>query len=211
MPTKTGKKFLTKPYVIGLTGGIGSGKSLAGERFQKMGVAVFDADQIVRDLIAKQRDIQEKVIDKFGREILNTEGHIDRKKLQIIIFESGKKRKWLEKLLHPLVIQEFKKMVANVKSPYCVLIIPLLFEAKLENFVDRILVLDTTVKLQIERTRKRSRLTYRQIRSILKTQISRKKRRQKADDLIKNLGTKTAFVKAIKEIHKFYLTLSKFS
>src|SRR5687767_969781 len=115
-------------FTIGLTGGIGSGKSTVAELFSQLGIDVIDADAIAKMLVDSQEAISKKIIAHFGPSFLDNNGHINRKKLREIIFDSVEERRWLERLLHPLIIDEIKKQVARARSPYCIIIIPLLFE-----------------------------------------------------------------------------------
>lgn len=193
---------------IGLTGGIGSGKSIAAKYFKQLGIAVIDADEIVHDLLRDQKLVK-KIATYFGDAILTSQ-QLDRKKMRALIFTNPKKRRWLEKLLHPLA---YKKLLAPVKTkyPYCILVIPLLLETKKTNLVDRVLVIDSTQKNQIKRTKTRDHTSTAAIKKIINAQVTCQQRLQQADDIIVNNGTKSALKQQIKKMHRYYLSLQQHS
>lgn len=186
---------------IGLTGGIGSGKSTAAKYFKQLGVTVIDADKIVHSLLRDQKLVK-KIVAYFGNAVL-TNQQLDRKKLRTIVFTNNKRRKWLEKLLHPAVYQKMRSII-KVNSPYLIFVIPLLLETKKTNIVDRVLVIDTTQKNQIKRTQMRDHTSIAAVKKIIRTQISRKKRLTQADDVIINNGKIADLKRQIKIMHQFY-------
>ena len=190
---------------IGLTGGIGSGKTTVANYFKQLGVKVIDADEIVHQLFKPGNIIYKQIVRHFGDAVL-TEQQLDRKKMRAIIFSSPQKRKWLEKLLHPAV---YKKMLSIKKSrsPYVILVIPLLLETKKTDIVDRILVIDTSQKKQIERTKARDHTSSAAVKNIIRTQIARKQRLKQADDIIVNNGTIFTLKQQIKKLHHYYKNL----
>ena len=189
---------------IGLTGGIGSGKSTAAKYFKQLGISVIDADEIVHVLLG-DRKLVKKIAAYFGNAVL-TNQQLDRKKLRALVFTNSKKRHWLEKLLHPAV---YKKMqtITKVGSPYLILVIPLLLETKKTNIVDRVLVIDTVQKNQIKRTQMRDRTSLTTVKKIIRAQVTRKQRLKQADDVITNNGTIAALKQQIKKMHCYYLNL----
>lgn len=189
---------------IGLTGGIGSGKSVAAKHFAKLGAPVIDADTIVHDLIANKKTVLNKIIRHFGKDFQLSDGTLDRKKLREYIFHNPEERHWLEALLHPLVIKNMQQQLRNIKAPYCILVIPLLLETKAITLVDRVLVIDCPASIQIQRTGKRDRVSPQQIKAIIQTQISRQKRLAQADDILKNTGSLTTLKQQIKNLHLKY-------
>lgn len=193
---------------IGLTGGIGSGKSTVAKYFKQLGVTVIDADKIVHSLLRDQKLVK-KIVAYFGNAV-STNQQLDRKKLRTIVFTNNKRRKWLEKLLHPAVYQKMRSII-KVNSPYLIFVIPLLLETKKTAIVDRVLVIDTTQKNQIKRTQMRDHASLASIKKIIHTQVTRKQRVQHADDIIVNNGTISALKQQIKKIHRYYLTLQKHS
>ena len=192
---------------IGLTGGIGSGKSAAGKYFAKLNIPVIDADEIVHELLKPNTPIYKRIILHFGKNILTNKKTLDRKKLRQLVFHNKKERIWLEKLIHPYVRTEMTKRTKSLKSPYCVMAIPLFFETKSPPKVDRILIIDCPKKTQIKRIRERNQHTINQIKAILATQISRTERIKQANDVIRNTGTLNELKKMIKKLHNYYLSL----
>lgn len=186
---------------IGLTGGIGSGKSIAARYFKRLGVTVIDADEIIHDLLRDPKLVK-KIAAYFGKAVL-TKQKLDRKKMRALIFANPKKRRWLEKLLHPLA---YKKLLAPVKTkdPYYILVIPLLLETKKTNLVDRVLVIDSTQKNQIQRTKMRDHSSIAAIKKIIRAQVTRKQRLKQANDVIVNNGTTSSLKQKIKKLHRHY-------
>ena len=142
---------MTKKLIIGLTGGIGSGKSQAADCFKQLGIDIIDADIVARDIIEPGSKILETVVKHFGQSILKTNGSLDRKKLGEFIFEHPDERAWLEQLLHPEIREQMKKLARASSSPYCVMVIPLLIETLPNPLIDRILVIDCSESLQKQR------------------------------------------------------------
>src|SRR3989338_9324752 len=194
--------------VIGLTGGIGSGKSTVAEMFAKYGVPPLDADQIARELTQKEQPAFSQIIQHFKENLLLKNGNLNRTRLRQIIFENSNERHWLERLLHPLISDVMEKKIKKFKKPYCIAVIPLLLEVKPLRFIDRILVIDTPEPLQVERTMKRDHLEKSFIVTMMKTQVSRATRLAKADDTIKNEGTIADLVPQVEKLHQFYLSMS---
>ena len=195
--------------VIGLTGGIGSGKSTVAELFSKHGVPVIDADVIAREVTQLDQPAFTSIIRHFsGHIIQKADGSLDRQKLRHIIFNNPEQRRWLENLLHPIIRAEIERRVKTLSAPYCVAVVPLLLEVTPYPFIDRILVVDAPESLQIERVVSRDKMDKSQIEAILKTQISREKRMKQAHDIIVNDGVKDLKLQ-VDELHKKYLALSR--
>lgn len=192
--------------IVGLTGGIGSGKTTVAKCFAELGATVIDADIIARDLVAKDKAIATKISEHFGSAVLDKSNQIDRSKLRDIIFNNAQEREWLEKLLHPLITAEIERRVKASESSYCVLVIPLLFEKGAHIKVDRTLVIDTSEGLQIQRTQQRDAVNEEHVRSIMLTQTPRKERLQKANDVIDNYGTLDELKRQILRLHEKYKT-----
>lgn len=192
---------------IGLTGGIGSGKSTVAKCFAKLNIPIIDADKIAHELLKPNTATYKKIIAYFGEKILTTRKALDRNKLRQLIFHNRKERLWLEKLVHPRIRTEMIKRVTSLKAPYCVMAIPLLFETKISPKVDRILVVDCPKKTQIKRTHERSHYCLNQIKAIIATQIARKERLRRADDVIRNTKTVAGLKKMVKKLHNYYLSL----
>lgn len=192
---------------IGLTGGIGSGKSTAAKYFSRLNIPVVDADKIVHELLKSNTSIYKKIVAHLGKKFLTHRKTIDRAKLSQWIFSHKKERMWLEKLIHPRVRAEILKRITLFNAPYCIVVVPLLFETKFPPKVDRILLIDCPKKTQISRVHNRKRYSTSQIKAIIAAQANRKERFKQADDIICNAGTLAAFKKKIKKIHNYYLNL----
>jgi dephospho-CoA kinase len=172
--------------VIGLTGGIGSGKSTVAQLFAAMGVPVIDMDLIARQVVEPGQTALEQITQEFGSYILDDKGRLDRRRLRELIFDSKEKRRRLEAILHPLIRQETQHQLLELDAPYCIVVIPLLFESQQDSLVDRILVIDVPESLQISRTMKRDDITTEAVQKILAAQIDRDSRLAAADDVIDN-------------------------
>jgi len=193
---------------IGLTGGIGSGKSTVAKQFTKLKVPVIDADLIAHELLASNNKISKKIVSHFSKDILTPQNRIDKKKLRNLIFSNKKDRLWLEKLMHPAIQKKMHSMIKNTRSPYCILMAPLLFETKFPIKTDRILVIDCWKKDQIKRIQQRDKSSIKQIQAIINAQIDRASRLKKADDIISNTGSLDYLRKTVKKLHYYYLSLA---
>lgn len=194
--------------VIGLTGGIGSGKSTVANLFAKKGIAVIDTDQLAREVTRPGQAALHKIINKFSKSILLPDETLDRAKLRKIIFADPHKRRWLEKLLHPLIRAEMQKLIATATSPYCVIVIPLLLEIAPNPLIKRILVVDASEEQQIQRAKMRDNLSEAEIKAIIYTQVTREQRLAAADDIIYNQGTLDELGAEVTKMHQRYLTLN---
>ena len=193
---------------IGLTGGIGSGKSEVAKYFAKLKVPIIDADKIAHELLYPKTATYKKVVAHFGESFLTANKLINRKKLRDFVFTNKKERGWLEKILHPRIRTLMHQRTKKIKAPYCIMIIPLLFETKFPIKTDRVLVVDCPQKLQINRTHKRDCSHIKQIRNIIKTQASRALRLKNADDIIYNNGSLKHLEKTVKILHFYYLSIT---
>jgi len=196
-------------YVVGLTGGIGSGKSTVAKLFAQKGIAIIDADQITRELTSPDQPALEAIVKHFSRDILDNAGLLDRKKLGKIIFDLPHEKYWLEALLHPLVRTTMKQQVLKATSPYCITMIPLLLETSNNPLINRILVVDASEKIQLQRTQARDQSPIDQIQAILETQVTRAKRLSSADDIIDNNGELKDLIPQVEKYHQLYSTLAK--
>ncbi|WP_331345462.1 dephospho-CoA kinase [Cellvibrio sp. UBA7661] len=194
--------------IVGLTGGIGSGKSEACRLFAARGIVIVDADNIARDVVLPGSTALHDISLHFGEEILTTSGELDRRKLRDIIFSNPHEKKWLENLLHPIINLEIRNQLANAESPYVILASPLLLETRQFELTNRILVIDASEQLQIERASTRDRNDTAQIKAIMNTQLSRQERCAKADDIIQNHGNLDELDEQIEKLHQRYLEMS---
>ena len=193
---------------VGLTGGIGSGKSTVAGMFFELGVPIIDADAIAHQIVASNTEVLQQIINKFGAEYLTNEHTLDRRKLKKIIFAYPASKTWLEQLLHPLISKEITKQAQVVAAPYCIVEIPLLIEAGLQNTVDRILIVDCPQELQLQRAMQRDKLTAAEVKKIIATQITRDKRLGVADDIIVNTGDLAYLKNEVRRLHNLYLEQS---
>jgi len=193
---------------IGLTGGIGTGKTTVANLFAEHGIIIIDADKIARELTDPHEATFQTIVNYFGSSILLKDGQLDRRKLRQIIFDDPKQREWLESVLHPPIRERIQDAIKHATSPYCIVVIPLLFETGAYSFIDRVLVVDVAEGIQIARIQKRDHATKDQIRAILNTQTDRKTRYQGASDIILNEGSVEDLKPQIETLHRLYLQLS---
>ncbi len=194
--------------VIGLTGGIGSGKSTIAELFQQQGIEIIDADLISRELVEPGQPALTAIVEHFGEKLIDQRGQLKRTDLREIVFNDAKERHWLEQLLHPLIKDLLQQRIANFASAYCMLMSPLLLETEQNNLVDRILVVDVSKETQIERTIKRDISSRKTIEAIVASQIDRDKRLEIADDIIDNDNDTTHLLQEVKKLHQLYLAIA---
>ncbi|MBI3772320.1 MAG: dephospho-CoA kinase [Gammaproteobacteria bacterium] len=173
-------------FIVGLTGGIGSGKSTVARFFAEMGVPVIDADIIAREVVEPGQAALDEIITAFGPEMLDPDGRLDRTRLRREVFATPAKRQVLEAILHPRIRAEMEKRAADLNAPYCIFVIPLLVETGQRSHLDRVLVVDTRPEQQRQRVRERDALSDAEIDAILAVQTSRKDRLAVADDVITN-------------------------
>ena len=195
--------------VIGLTGGIGSGKSKAADFFRDQGVEVINLDQVSRDLVEPGSPALQQIVEHFGNQILDAEKCLNRPKLRQLIFSDTAARHWLESLLHPLIEKEKDRKISEASSPYVVVESPLLVEGGSEGSFDRVLVIDCTVEQQIERASRRDGNSIEQIERIVATQASRTQRNSVADDLVNNGGTEQELFDQLGVLHQRYMSDSQ--
>ena len=194
--------------IIGLTGGIASGKTYAANIFKSLGATVIDADVIAREVVAKGTPALAEITAHFGDSILDTRQELNRDLLRDKIFADVTEKKWLENLLHPIIRKEIQHRLTKVITPYCLLVIPLLLETNYQDLVNRILVIDAPEQLQIDRACKRDNSQPEKIKQIMLTQASRSQRLALADDIIVNDGDLTKLTKQVEKLHEFYYSLS---
>ena len=195
---------------IGLTGGIGSGKSTVSKIFQQINIPVIDADKIAHQLVAVGQPALTKIQQEYGSNILNPDGTLNRKQLKELIFSDDLQKQKLETILHPLIYQAIQKQINALNTPYCIICIPLLFEKDMTHLVDRILVVDCPVEEQIKRLLKRDNMTIERIQSIIDSQVSRAFRKSMANDLLDNTLSNESLAQQIKKLHNQYNLLSNY-
>jgi dephospho-CoA kinase len=194
--------------VIGLTGGIGSGKSAAAEEFAQLGAAVVDTDAIAHELTAAGGAALPEIVRRFGSEVLADGGEMDRPKMRARVFADPAAKKLLEGVLHPMIRQESDRRIAAAVAPYVVHVVPLLVESgHYRDRVDRVLVVDAPEDIRIDRVRSRSTLSEAQVRAIMAAQASRTQRLAAAHDVIDNGGTLDALREQVRALHSKYLQM----
>lgn len=192
--------------IIGLTGGIGSGKTAVSDSFEALGITIVDADLASRVVVEKGKPSLGSIEEHFGNEILTPEGELDRAKLREIIFNSDSEKQWLESLLHPAIANQIQEELSSSKSPYTILVSPLLFETNQKEFCSKVLVVDVPVETQVSRTLERDGVSEEQVNSIINSQIDREKRLELADEVIFNNGSLADLQEAVRELHHKFLS-----
>lgn len=195
-------------FVLGVTGGIGSGKSAVTARFEALGIEVVDADVAARTVVAAGQPALNKISQRFGSNILLANGELDRAALRKIVFDNPSERKWLEALTHPLIREEIVKGLQSAQSPYVILVSPLLIESGQFHFTQRILVVDVPESTQVERTCARDNNDAAQVQAIIDAQINRTERLAKADDIIENTLGLDHLDREVARLHDQYLSLA---
>ena len=195
-------------FVVGLTGGIGSGKTAASDRFASHGITVVDGDVVARQVVEPGTEALRKIIAKFGPGILQANGELDRASLREWVFSQPDDRLWLEALLHPLIGQEVIAQLNAASSPYAVLVSPLLVDAGQTALCDRVLVVDVPEQVQIERTCRRDDNSEELVKQIIAAQTSREGRLAAATEVLDNTGTLEDLQRRVDELHERYLQLA---
>lgn len=198
-----------KTTPIGLIGGIASGKSLAAEYFEALGVPLIDTDQIARLIVKKGSPLLNTIAQHYGSSILLPDGELHRKALRDIILKNSEEKLWLETLLHPVIRQEVEAAIKNLGTPYCLVAIPLLKNREDYPFLKRILMLDTPMSLQLQRLMDRDHIDEALARTMILSQPSRQWRLSLADDVIVNDNDKAFLKTQVQDLHQKYLKLSK--
>lgn len=197
--------------IIGLTGGIASGKSTATNFFHSLGVPVIDADQISHKLVEPGNPAFTEITAQFGNQYIGRDGRLDRARLRRLVFADPSQRVILENILHPRIRHEIAQQISGLDTPYCIVCIPLLVETGQMDLVDRVLVIDAPVERQVERLQRRDALSDAEIQAILDTQASRQERLRYADDIVINDGSLTNLHKKLTALHHEYLDRSSAS
>ena len=194
---------------IGLTGGIGSGKSTVARLFSELGIAVFDTDSIAKELVSPGQPALQEIKSAFGNDYILESGDLNRDLVKQKIFENENLRQQLESILHPKIREQLQSAIASSESPYCIAVIPLLLEKNWQNDVDRVLVIDLPEEAQLTRTVSRDGISEALANKIMQTQVSRSKRLSQANDIIDNSGSLDQLAPQVNQLHNKYLELSK--
>jgi dephospho-CoA kinase len=193
--------------IIGLTGGIGSGKSVASDKFKSLGITIVDADVASRTVVEPGKPALKEIEDHFGSGIITAEGKLDRNNLREIIATDPEERKWLESVLHPKIGEQITKEISESTSVYTLFVAPLLLETNSQEMCSRVVVVDVPKDVQIRRTAKRDKVSPNQVEKMVAAQMEREKRLEKADDVLLNSGTIEDLEKQVEELHKKYIQM----
>ena len=193
--------------MVGLTGGIGSGKSAVCRLFAQLGVPVIDADVVAREVVEPGQPGLEAIVEAFGEEVLGSDGRLDRARLRELVFSDPERRKQLEALLHPRIRAEMDRRIAAVEAPYCIRCVPLLVETGQSADVDRVLVVDVPVETQLRRTLARDGGRRATVQAII--DATRDQRLQVADDVLDNDGDLESLRRRVEMLHDRYLAAAR--
>jgi len=199
---------IKQPYIVGLTGGIGSGKSTVSQGFQALGIKVVDADYASRAVVEPGMSALSEIAQHFGDNFLLTNGELDRAALRAVIFANAEEKYWLERLLHPLIRDWIVGQLQSDRGPYVILESPLLFETNQFQLVNTVLLIDLPVELQLERASMRDSSEIEQIQHIIDSQMSRKEKLSKADWIFDNALNQDTMEKRIETLHAKFLALA---
>ena len=199
----------TSPWVLGLTGGIGCGKTAVSNMFEQLGITIVDADIIARQVVKPKSDGLNAIVRKFGQSILLRDGTLNRSALRERIFTNTADKEWLNNLLHPLIRNKIHNDLTVAKSPYVVLVAPLLFENGLDKLCNRTLLIDIPQSVQIERTASRDNVSLEQVKAIIAAQMSREDKQKKADDILNNDRALNDVNHDLLTLHKSYLQMAQ--
>ena len=195
-------------FILGLTGGIGSGKSAASKYFRDQGITVVDADVVAREVVEPGQPALIAIKERYGANALLDDGTLNRAWLRAKVFAEPDERKWLESQTHPRIRDSIIVQLSAATSPYAILESPLLFESGQSELVARTLVIDVPEEIQVERASSRDRSVEEQIRRIIAAQLPRAERLQRADDAVDNSGNLEALYSQLEPLHQSYLQLA---
>jgi dephospho-CoA kinase len=195
--------------VVGLTGGIGSGKSTVAGMFEDLGVPVIDADVIAREVVAPGSEGLKALVEDFGPGIVDASGRLDRPRLKTLVFADPGQREKLESILHPRIRARIEDMISGVTAPYCIVSVPLLIESGWTDLVDRVLVVDLPEDMQRQRTMDRDRLTAGEVEAIMRVQATRGGRLMHATEVVVNDRDRAFLQAQVAALHQLYSRSSK--
>lgn len=194
---------------IGLTGGIGCGKSTVCDLFAALGVSIIDADLIARTIVEPGKPTLMALVRHFGPEILNSDQCLNRSKLRSMIFKDEHTRQVVNQIMHPAIFSEIEQQILQLQAVYCIVAVPLLFETGYQALFDRILVIDCDKETQIQRVSRRDQADLQQIEAIISTQFPRSRRLELADDIISNVSSIDRLAEQVKTLHNSFTILAK--
>lgn len=196
-------------FIVGLTGGIGSGKTTVSDMFESYGIDVIDADVIAREVVAPNSHGLGEVVNAFGKDVLLDNGELNRAALRVLVFNDEQAKQTLNNILHPIIRKQILNQLANARSTYCMLSAPLLFENNLHKLCNKSVVVDVSESVQIQRTCERDSSDATTIKNIIKAQISREERLRLADYVVDNSGDLTQLPAQVAKLHECFLALAK--
>lgn len=196
------------PLVVGLTGGIGSGKSTVSAIFESLGVPVIDADLLAHQLVEPGQAALDEIREIFGERCITAGGHLDRAFIRQRVFSNSDEKQKLESILHPRIRNRIVAWIADLESPYCIVVIPLLLETGQTDLVDRVLVVDTPENEQLTRVAARDGLSHNAVLAIMDSQADRETRLAAADDIIENSSDIASLESRVRNLHSYYLEIS---
>lgn len=196
-------------FIVGLTGGIGSGKTTVANLFAEQGVDIIDADIVAREVVMPGTPGLKAICIRYGEKVLLDDGSLDRKQLRNLVFSNAEEKQWLDNLLHPQIRQRMIERCAQATSCYAILVVPLLLENDMTSMVNRVLVVDTSESLQQQRTAQRDNVSLAQVDQIMATQLTRQQRLSHADDVIHNDAKPDKLKEQVNKLHQQYLILAK--
>jgi dephospho-CoA kinase len=199
---------MIKPLRVGLTGGIGSGKSTVANMFSKLGVPVIDADVIAHEIVQPGQPALQAIVKEMGADVLDKDGNLNREYMRKLTFHDSDYRQKLESILHPLIYEIIEKEYNKILYDYCIIVVPLLIETGAVNKFDRLLIVDAEEELQLQRASKRDLEHKEQILKIIQIQASRKDRHELADDIITNNGNIDCLLIQVDQLHQLYLNIA---
>lgn len=202
-------RTLNPMLIIGLTGGIGSGKSTVAGYFARLGIPVIDADQLARELVEPGSPALKEIVNTFGANILLSDGSLDRLQLRQQIFAEPTRRRQIETILHPRIYAEMRRRSQSLSTPYCIWVIPLLLETGKTALVDRVLIVDVPEPIQRKRVLPRKDMDEETLEAILHSQVSRNERLRAADDIIVNNSDLAHLEQEVKRLHRLYMELAE--
>ena len=200
---------MTQKLIVGLTGGIGSGKTAASDYLASLGVVVVDADIVAREVVEPDQPAWQAIVDRFGEEALLPDRSLNRPWLRDKVFADPAIRQWLEQQTHPRIRERLEDQLAHASSDYVMLVSPLLFESGQDALVSRTLVIDVPVEVQLQRACARDSNNEVQIRNIIAAQMPREARLERADDVVDNSGTLASLTEQLMPLHQHYLQRAK--
>jgi dephospho-CoA kinase len=198
-----------RPLRIGLTGGIASGKSTVADFFADLGVPVIDTDVIAREVVAKGAPALDQIRDAFGDTVFDDDGNLDRQAMRNLVFSDAGKRRQLEDILHPLIRDAVVMQVGAVNAPYMIIVVPLLVESPMKDFMDRVLVVDCSEDVQLSRLQMRDAEDEELARRMIAAQASRDERLGIADDVVVNDADREETRTTVAALHQAYLEMSR--